>query len=80
MLDQEFQYFVTNQKDVVLGHEGKFVVIKDNKVLGYYDTMLQAYTETSKKLAPGTFLIQHCILGPEAYTQVFHSGLVFGHK
>jgi hypothetical protein len=80
MLDKEFQYFLDHQGDLVKEHSGKFVVIKDHEILGFFDTLLEAYSETSKKHKPGTFLIQQCIAGPEAYTQVFHSGLVFGHR
>lgn len=77
MLEKEFKYFLNNQKELVEKYNGKFIVIKDSSVIGSYDSNAEAYNETIKKGEElGTFLIQHCIPGEDAYTQTFHSRVI----
>jgi hypothetical protein len=73
MLDKEFQYFIDHQDELVKKYNGRFIVIKDEAVIGDYSTNLEAYNETSKTHPVGTFLIQHCLPGKDAYTITFHS-------
>lgn len=76
MLDLEFAYFLENQERWSAEHYDKYVVVVGQSVFGYFDDMLAAY-RTAKKTHPvGTFLIQHCIPGPESYTQVFFSNVM----
>ncbi|PGH37671.1 MAG: hypothetical protein CRN43_19770, partial [Candidatus Nephrothrix sp. EaCA] len=56
-------------------YNGKYLVIKGEKVIGIYDTAVDAYFETEKIHALGTFLIQLCEPGENAYTQTFRSVL-----
>jgi hypothetical protein len=78
MLEKEFEYYLKNQADLVREHNGKYVVIKGEEVLAAYDSDEQAYFETIKSHEPGTFLIQFCEPGESAYTQSFHSRVLFG--
>jgi hypothetical protein len=73
MLDKEFKYFVDHQNELNQKYNGRYIVIKDENVIGDYANELVAYTETSKHHKVGTFLIQLCIPGTQAYTQTFHS-------
>lgn len=75
-LEKEFQYFLDHQKELVRQHGGKFVVIKNQQVIGVYDTEIQAFNETQKQHELGTFLIQECNSGAEVYTQTFHSRVI----
>ena len=68
MLHDEFQYFIDHQDELVRQYEGRFVVIKGGQVIGDYASALIALLETRKSHAEGTFLIQKCAPGPEAYT------------
>lgn len=68
MFEKELQYFVNNQEKFVKKHQNKFLVIMDNKIIGVYNTPLEAYLETKKSYEPGTFMIQRCVPGPQAYT------------
>ena len=77
MLDTEFKYFTVNQDELVAGHNGKFIAIVGTKVMGAFDTELEAYLATNKDHEVGTFLIQHCLPGTLSYTQTFHSRVVF---
>ena len=77
MLEQEFQYYKDHQDKLVGEYRDKFIVIKDQMVIGAYDSELEAYEVTKQTHALGTFLIQHCLPGIESYTQTFHSRVVF---
>ena len=77
MLEKEFQYYLANQAKLVEQYNGKFIVIKDQKVIGVYDTQDAAFFETEKVHELGTFLIQYCELGDGAYTQTHHSRVSF---
>ena len=72
-LKKQLEYFKTHQDELVNKYEGKFLVIKDQKVQGVYGTEIEAYADAKKKFELGTFLIQHCLPGQESYTQTFHS-------
>ncbi|MHB8860275.1 MAG: hypothetical protein ACYC48_00880 [Minisyncoccota bacterium] len=76
-LKKDFEFFKMNQDKLVAEHEGKYVVISEESVVGVYDSELDAYHEAQKEHALGTFLIQHCVPGTEAYTQTFHSRVAF---
>ena len=67
-LDKQFQYFLDNQNKLVKKYEGKIVVIHDGSVEAAFDTNLEAYFFGKKNFEPGTFLLQKCVKGPEAYT------------
>lgn len=76
-LEREFEYFLAHQNELVQKYRGKFVVIKDERVIGAYDSELEAINETVKKHELGTFLVQQAEPGSESYTQVYHSRVAF---
>lgn len=76
-LEREFQFYLDHQDDMVAKYDTKFVVIKDDVVLGAYDDELTAVNETQKSHEIGTFLVQKVSKGTSAYTQTFHSRVVF---
>ena len=77
MLDKEFQYYLDNQNDLVKKYNGRFIVIVGDNVVGDYDNHEQALYNSMSKYELGTFLIQKCTKGTEAYTQTFHSRVTF---
>lgn len=77
MLEKEFQYYLDNQDELVQMYNGKFLVIKNQKVIASYDSEEDAYFESQKEHELGTFLIQKCTPGNDAYTQTFHSRVSF---
>ncbi len=79
MLEKELQFFIDNQERLVKEHRGKTLVIKDEKVVGVYDSTLEAYVESLKKYEPGTFMIQPCNEGTDAYTVTITSHELFGN-
>lgn len=77
MLEKEFQYYLDNQAQLVEKYNFKYLVIKDEQVIGVFDTEFEAYLSAKSKFEPGTFLIQYCTPGNESYTQTFHSRAIF---
>lgn len=73
MLEKEFKYYVDNQQNLLKEYNGKFIVIRNNEVVGSYNSHIEAYNASKGAYDPGTYLIQHCIPGSESYTQTFHS-------
>lgn len=66
--ESELTFFIANQQDLVEKYNGKALVIRKDELVGVYDTVLEAYLEAHKKFELGTFMIQPCAPGPEAYT------------
>jgi hypothetical protein len=76
-LEKEFKYYLEHQGELVRKYNGKFIVIKDLKVIGAYDSELEAVEKTAEKHELGTFLVQKCEPGSESYTQTYHSRVTF---
>ena len=77
MLKDEFKYYIKHQDELVNKYNGKFIVIKNQEVIGDYESELEAIEETSKKEKLGTFLVQKCEPGNASFTQTFHSRVHF---
>ena len=76
-LQAEFEFYLDHQEEMVNQYDGKYIVIKDKQVLGAYDDELAAVTQTKKTHELGTFLVQKVSQGTGAYSQTFHSRVVF---
>ena len=76
-LKNEFDYYLKHQAEMVEKYNGKFVVIKDETVVGVFDDQLTAITESEKKYQLGTFLVQKVEPGQGAYTRTFRSRVAF---
>ena len=76
-LEKEFKYFIENKDNLVKKYNGKYIVIKDRKVIGDYDSEIEAIQKTSKDESLGTFLVQKCTLDNENYKQTYHSRVIF---
>ena len=68
MFESELAFFIANQNDLVAKHDGKILVLRGEEVVGVYSSPLEAYLEARKHYELGTFMIQPCAPGPEAYT------------
>ncbi len=79
MLDTEFKYYLENQAELVKKYNDRFIVIIGNEVIGDYDTLEQALSETQKEHELGTFLVQRCSEGSKDYTSTFHSRVRIAH-
>ena len=54
-------------------HRGKTLVIRGENVEGAYASPLEAYLSAQKRFPIGTFMIQPCEPGPDAYTVTINS-------
>ena len=78
MLEKEFRYYLEHQNELVKKYNGRTLVIIGDKVIGDYESFEQALSQAiEKKYELGTFLIQECAPGEDAYTQTFHSRVIF---
>lgn len=77
MLEKEFKYYLNHQDDLVKKFNQKFVVIKNETVIGVYDAEDVAFFETEKIHEAGSFLIQFCEVGDQSYTRMFQSRVSF---
>lgn len=72
-LQDEFDYYIAHQDELVRQYDGKYLLIRDKQVLGAYDTAQDAYKIASQEYELGSFLIQKCAPGNEEYSQTFCS-------
>jgi len=68
MFNTELNYFIENQEELVEKYNGKVLAIKGEEVIGVYENYLEAYFEVQKEHKLGTFALQICAPGPDAYT------------
>ena len=76
-LQDEFEYYLAHQAELVEKYNGRFVVIKDDDIIGVYDDEIVAITETQKTHELGSFLVQKVEPGESSYTQTYHSRVAF---
>ena len=72
-LQELFYWFIDNQEELVKQYNGKYLIIKDFKVIDSFDDENTAYYEACEKYGLGNFIIQLCIPGEEAYTIVMNT-------
>lgn len=72
-LKDEFDYYLQNKKKFLIEHAGKYIVLKNQQILGVYADQLEAIEETVKTHQLGTFLVQHVVAGNEEESVRFHS-------
>jgi hypothetical protein len=77
MLQNELEFFIANQDELVRKYEGKILVIRNGEVVGVFDTPLAAYLDAQSRFEPGTYAVQTCAAGPEAYTVTVASSMTF---
>ena len=73
MLEKEFRYYIQNQAKLSAEFEGKVLVIKNQKVIGVYDSKGEALKKTVVDHELGSFLIQACSSDPNSVVNTFHS-------
>jgi hypothetical protein len=76
MLTIDFAYYTAHQTEIVAGHLGEYVVIKDAKVLGYYKEELAAFV-SMKEEVPGTFMVKKCKPKGEDIEHYYNHEVVF---
>ena len=75
MLKDEFLYYLSHWHELCEKHDGKFIVIKDQNVIGVYDDEMEAIEKTALDHELGTFLVQE-LRDPDELKRTFHSRVV----
>ena len=73
MFQDELEFFKSNQDDLVKKYSGKVLAIKGNEIIGVFQNAIDAYTEVQKQYELGTFMLQLCKPGVDAYTVTISS-------
>lgn len=71
--DKDFEWFLENYDGFYKKYGDSYIAIKDKKVLGVYDNLLDGVTQTQKKEPIGTFIVQHCNGDETGYTNYIAS-------
>jgi hypothetical protein len=74
--DQDFEFFLQNMEDFYRTYGHKFVAVKNQNILGAYDTFNDALNTTLKNEEFGTFLIQEIFDDEEKMTHYFQSNVM----
>lgn len=73
MFEKELNFFIANQPELFRQYPQKVLVLKGEKVVGAYESVLEAYLKAQEKHELGTFMIQRCEPGVDAYTVTISS-------
>ncbi len=65
--NRDFDFFMKNYQELFKHYGHKFIAIKDEKVLGTYDSVSEAINTLSEKYEPGAYIIQECTGDETAY-------------
>lgn len=65
--NRDFDYFVKNYQKLFKKYGHKFIVIKNETVVGAYDSVFNAIDTLSGKYEVGTYIIQECSGDESAY-------------
>ena len=60
-LDREFPTFQENKPNLVKNHKGKFVLIKDDKIIGIFENELDAIKQGNEQFKDSHFLVNEII-------------------
>ena len=72
-LDRQLAYFRRHQKELAEEHHGKVALIRDEDVVGFFDSDTEAYAAAVKDGTIGSVLIRKCLRLEEERPQEFHS-------
>jgi len=77
VLREELAYYESRKSDLLLSHENQFVLIKGQKVVGFYATEEAAYSDGIQKLGNTPFLIKQVLkVDPPQVIPALYFGLI----
>lgn len=74
MLEKEIETYKKNKEELISKHLGKFVLIKENKIIGIFESQKDAINEGIKKYGNNEFLVKK--IEEVEQTQNFTSNLI----
>jgi hypothetical protein len=79
-LEAEIQYFEKHKAELLANHEGKFVVICGEHLLGAYDTLENAYNAAIQAFGDQQFLVRKATSSEQNLTNLaLMHGLINAH-
>ncbi|GAB6394123.1 MAG: hypothetical protein MdMp024_0435 [Bacteroidales bacterium] len=76
MLRNLFEWYLDHQKELVEKYDGKYLVIRNNAVVGVHDSDSETVFDAESRYEAGTFLVQKCSHGGQDSAQCFNSPCV----
>jgi hypothetical protein len=58
MLEKERKYFETHRAEWLKQHSGKFVLVKEEELVGVYNTQQEALIEGARRFGTSSFLVR----------------------
>ena len=72
-LEVELLYFRDHQEEFVAENPGRFVLICDQTIEGFFDDEIEAYIVAKQKFQNRSFLIRKCVRKEEETAAIFRS-------
>lgn len=69
----DFDFFINNYQEIYNKYGHKFIAIKNQTILGSYDTELDAINNIGKQYPLGSFIVQECNGDESGYTNYISS-------
>lgn len=80
-LREELGFFQSMRAQLLMAHEGKFVLIKGHELVGVFESQQQAYALGLEKLGNVPFLIKQVVREEPVQTiPALHFGLIRAHS
>jgi hypothetical protein len=78
-LDDLYKWFDDNRDKIMKGHEGQYVLLKENTVISYFQDNNKALEYARESgFVMGEFLIQECISKDEECMYYYNEAVSFG--
>ena len=68
MRNDDYQWFLENYKELFKEYGASYLVIKDKKVIGKYNSYAEGVRKTQEAEELGSFIVQKCGEDESAYT------------
>lgn len=72
-LKRDLEWYIANQRELSEKYNGKILLIVDQKLIGAFDSMQDAYAAAIKTYTLGTFTLQPCSPDADSYTLTLYS-------
>lgn len=70
---KDLEWYIANQRELSEKYNGKILLIVNQKLIGAFDSMQEAYATAIKSYPLGTFTLQPCSPDPDSYTLTLYS-------
>jgi hypothetical protein len=73
LLKKDLEWYIANQRELSENYNGKILLIVDQRLIGAFGSMQDAYAAATKDYAPGSFSLQPCSPDSDSYTLTLHN-------